>query len=41
MEAMIARGYSFALDDFGVGYANISQVMHMPFEMVKLDRSLL
>lgn len=41
MEAMLGKGYSFALDDFGTGYANISQVMHLPFDLVKLDRSLL
>lgn len=41
MEAMLKKGYSFALDDFGMGYANISQVLHMPFHTIKLDRSLI
>ncbi|MBO2516509.1 MAG: hypothetical protein CW338_04415 [Clostridiales bacterium] len=41
METMLKKGYSFALDDFGMGYANIAQVLHMPFRTVKLDRSLI
>jgi EAL domain-containing protein (putative c-di-GMP-specific phosphodiesterase class I)/GGDEF domain-containing protein len=36
-----ARGFRFALDDFGVGYANLSQVVGLPFSMVKIDRGLL
>jgi EAL domain-containing protein (putative c-di-GMP-specific phosphodiesterase class I) len=35
------KKYRFALDDFGTGYANISQVVNLPFNMVKIDRSLL
>ena len=41
MDAMMRLGYTFALDDFGMGYANITQVIHLPFGIVKLDRSLL
>ncbi|MEA4816778.1 MAG: GGDEF domain-containing protein, partial [Lachnospiraceae bacterium] len=41
MDDMINLGYSFALDDFGMGYANISQVLNLPFSIVKLDRTLL
>lgn len=40
MEEMTAKGIRFYLDDFGVGYSNFSSVMHLPFECVKLDRSL-
>ena len=41
MLALREKGCRFALDDFGMGYANISQVIRLPFSMVKLDRSLL
>ena len=37
----LRKGIGFYLDDFGTGYSNFSVVMHLPFEMVKLDRSLL
>ncbi|MCQ4636324.1 GGDEF domain-containing phosphodiesterase [Anaerovorax odorimutans] len=33
-------GIGFYLDDFGVGYSNFSSIMRLPFECVKLDRSL-
>jgi EAL domain-containing protein (putative c-di-GMP-specific phosphodiesterase class I) len=29
------------LDDFGTGFANLSQVVSLPFTMVKIDRELL
>jgi diguanylate cyclase len=41
MQEYRARGFRFALDDFGVGYANLSQVVGLPFSMVKIDRGLL
>lgn len=41
MNDMICRGYRFALDDFGTGYANLSRMVTLPFETVKLDRSML
>lgn len=41
MKAYRDKGYRFALDDFGIGYANISQVVGLPFSMVKIDRSIL
>lgn len=41
MAEIADKGCGFALDDFGTGYANISQVIQLPFEIVKLDRSML
>lgn len=41
MERMKRHRISFYLDDFGTGYANFSSVLDLPFEVVKLDRSLL
>lgn len=41
MCSLCEKGVGFYLDDFGTGYSNFSVVMHLPFEMVKLDRSLL
>lgn len=34
-------GVSLCLDDFGSGYANLNTVMRLPFQVIKLDRSLL
>lgn len=38
---LVERGFSFSLDDFGTGYANLDSIISLPFETVKLDRSLL
>lgn len=40
MGGFTARGVGFYLDDFGTGYSNFASVMHLPFECIKLDRSL-
>ena len=41
MEEMRRRYLTFLLDDFGTGYSNLSSVLDVPFEAVKLDRSLM
>lgn len=41
MKQFSEKGFRFSIDDFGVGYSNFSSVMHLPFEFVKLDKSLL
>lgn len=41
MEAFSKKGFQFYMDDFGTGYSNFSSIMHLPFEAVKFDRSLL
>lgn len=33
-------GISFALDDFGSGYANLDAVVKLPFDIIKIDREL-
>jgi diguanylate cyclase (GGDEF)-like protein/PAS domain S-box-containing protein len=33
-------GLSLALDDFGTGYSSLSHLTHFPFDMIKLDKSL-
>ncbi|MEA5002005.1 MAG: EAL domain-containing protein, partial [Christensenella sp.] len=40
ISAIHSRGVRFALDDFGVGYSNISTVLGFPIQTVKLDKSL-
>lgn len=41
VESLTEDGICFYLDDFGTGYSNISSALSLPFECVKLDRSLL
>lgn len=41
MEPLIAKGIHFHLDDFGTGYSNLAYVINLPFECIKLDKSLL
>lgn len=36
-----AAGFSFSMDDYGTGYSNFSYMLDMPFEIVKLDKSIL
>ncbi len=36
-----AAGIRFAVDDFGVGYSNLSRLKALQFETLKIDRSLL
>jgi len=41
MNPLIEQGILFHLDDFGTGYSNLSYVINLPFECVKLDKTLL
>ena len=40
MKALHDRRLGFYLDDFGTGYSNFSSALDLPFEAIKLDRSL-
>lgn len=33
-------GVSISLDDFGSGYASLSSIAYLPFDIIKIDRSL-
>ena len=39
-EAFAQRGALLALDDFGTGYSNLESLVNMPFDIVKIDRSV-
>ena len=38
---LIRMGYSFALDDYGIGYSNIQRINRIPLKLVKIDKSML
>ena len=40
MKKLASSGYTFYLDDFGVGYSNFNCVLQLPLRTVKLDMSL-
>lgn len=40
LNAIHAKGVRFALDDFGIGYSNLSTVLGFPINTVKIDKSL-
>lgn len=39
--ALKKTGCSFSMDDFGTGYSNLSQMATIPYELVKIDKSLI
>lgn len=41
MERMRRLGFCFHLDDYGTGYAGMTNLLSLPFGVVKLDKSLL
>ena len=41
VEDFTNAGIGLCLDDFGSGYANLNAVLRLPFDVVKMDRSLL
>lgn len=41
MSELRGCGFEFALDDFGTGYANLDSIMHLPFAIVKIDKTML
>lgn len=40
MQDLKKENVMFYLDDFGIGYSNLSTLLRLPFEVVKLDSSL-
>ena len=41
MKELSDKGFRFCVDDFGIGYSNLASLMNYPFEIIKLDRSLI
>ena len=40
MERLVKDGYRFYLDDFGTGYSNFNCLLQLPFDCIKLDKSM-
>lgn len=41
MNELIDLGFSFYLDDYGKGYSNIDCISSLPFEYIKIDKSII
>jgi diguanylate cyclase (GGDEF)-like protein/PAS domain S-box-containing protein len=41
LEKLKARGIRITLDDFGAGYSSLEKLSRLPFDRVKIDRSLI
>lgn len=39
VRALAAHGVTFSLDDYGSGYSNLTRMLALPFNLVKLDKS--
>ncbi|MBD8893026.1 putative bifunctional diguanylate cyclase/phosphodiesterase [Roseibium litorale] len=41
LERLKAAGFGIAIDDYGIGYSNLSQLYHLPFDHLKIDKSII
>ncbi len=41
MNALIARGCSFSMDDYGTGFSTANYLISLPMDIVKIDKSIL
>lgn len=41
MQELTDVGFRFYLDDFGIGYSNFNCLMQLPFQIIKIDASLI
>ena len=41
IEELKEAGFRISIDDFGSGYSNLGQLISVPFDIIKIDRSLL
>lgn len=41
IEALVAMGFTIAIDDFGSGYSSLGQLAQLPVHHLKLDRTLI
>lgn len=40
MKTLCDAGMSFSLDDYGTGFSNVMEIMKLPFEIIKIDKSI-
>lgn len=41
MQRLVEDGFTFSMDDYGTGYSNIKAIHNLPFEYIKIDKSIL
>lgn len=40
MQRLVDEGSTFALDDYGTGFSNMTHIIELPFSIIKLDKSM-
>ncbi len=40
MNSLLVAGASFSLDDYGTGFSNLINILSLPFQIVKIDKSI-
>lgn len=40
MNTLAETGIKFSLDDYGTGYSNMASMVHLPFNLVKIDKGI-
>lgn len=40
VRALAKHGIAFSMDDYGTGYSNLSRMLTLPFNLIKLDKTL-
>ena len=40
IQELSRMGFGLSLDDYGTGYSNLARLMKLPFDIVKLDKTL-
>lgn len=40
LHKLVSQGVTFSMDDYGTGYSNLSRMIELPLEIIKIDKSI-